>query len=317
MNRPSSPPAGYGRRRALFAALTLCAILAGCARKGESPETMRDYANALAASELYGQAVGAYQKYLDTARLSQAERANVTFVVAGLYFERLHDYENALANYLRIKHLTPEKSLMPQVEQQIVACLERLNRSADARQALNEATALDPSQVKPSRPGTVIAKIGNRPVTQEDLKFQIRQLPDAVRNQFDSKPRRIELLRQYIATELFYDAAQRKGLDRDADVQEAAFQAKKNLMVQKYLEQEIAPQVRVASGDLTLYYRANKDRYSEKDDKGKVKRERPFEEVRRQVEEDVVREKQQQAVQDLLGRMMTAEGVQIYDDLVE
>ena len=46
-------------------------------------------------------------------------------------------------------------------------------------------------------------------------------------------------------------------------------------------------------------------------------KQRSFEEVQKQVQEDYIREKQQQAVQQLLERMMTAEKVDVYDDLVE
>lgn len=88
-------------------------------------------------------------------------------------------------------------------------------------------------------------------------------------------------------------------------------------MVQKYLQEEIAPQIKISTGDLQLYYKANLDKYAEKDAKGKVKRQKSFEEVQKQVSEDCIREKQQQAVQELLGRMMTAEKVEVYDDLVD
>jgi uncharacterized membrane protein YheB (UPF0754 family) len=138
-----------------------------------------------------------------------------------------------------------------------------------------------------------------------------------MRDQFKDKKQKLDFLRNYIATELFYDAAKRKGLDRDKDVVEGAFQAQKSLMVQKYLQEEIAPQIKVSADELRLYYRANTDKYAEKDAKGKTKKQKSFEEVQRQVQEDYVREKQQQAVQQLLGRMMTAEKVDVYDDLVE
>jgi hypothetical protein len=309
--------------KARFLILVIAIVLsaAGCGRKGEDPARIREYAGALASNELYTQAVSEYGKYLDTAALSDAEKANVTYVVAGLYFERLHDYENALAAYLRIKHMTPEKSLMPEVDRRIVACLERLNRSGEAKQVLDEATALSgsrrPSGGPESDASAVVAQIGDRTVTSGDLRHEISRLPASVQGQFGTKSGRMEFLRQYVVAELFYGAAQRKGLDRDADVQDAAFQAKRSVMVQKYLEQEVGPQVRLSAGDVQLFYKANLDRYAEKDANGKVKRQRPFEEVRRQVEQDAAAGKQQEAVQALINRMMTAEGVRIYDDRVE
>jgi tetratricopeptide (TPR) repeat protein len=295
------------------------AVFFGCsnqASKGDG-EKVREYANALVNRELYSQAVREYENYLNFYKTSDTQKSNITFTIANLYFERLHDYENALANYLRIKHVYPDKNLETQVDQQIVACLERLNRSSDAKQALDEATALDPSKVQTARPGKVIARIGNRPITNEDLRYQLGQLPDTMRDQFRDKKQKLDFLRNFIATELFYDAAKRKGLDRDKDVVEGAFQAQKNLMVQKYLQDEIAPQIKVSTDDLKLYYKANLDQYAEKDGKGKVKKQKSFEESQKQVSRDYVREKQQQAVQQLLGRMMTAEKVEVYDDLVE
>ncbi len=295
---------------------------AGCGRRGEDPARIREYAGALASNELYPQAISEYGKYLDTARLSDAEKANVTVVMAGLYFERVHDYENALAAYLRIKHLTPEKTLMPEVDRRIVACLERLNRSGEAKQVLDEATALPGSgRTSGGTPGqdpsAVVAQIGDRTVTAADLKHEISRLPVSVRSQFETKAGRMEFLRQYVVAELFYGAAQRKGLERDTDVQDAAFQAKRSVMAQKYLEQEVGPQVRLSAGDVQLYYKANLDRYAEKDANGKVKRQRPFEEVREQARADAAAEKQQEAVQALINRMMTAEGVRVYDDRVD
>jgi tetratricopeptide (TPR) repeat protein len=294
-------------------------MLSGCSGKGSkaSGEKIRGYANELYNRELYVQAVREYENYLNFYKADDSEKANITFTIANIYFERLHDYENALANYLRIKHLFPEKNLATQVDQQIVACLERLNRSSDAKQALDEATAIDQSKVQSSRPGKIIARIGNRPITNEDLKFQLNQLPDYMKDQFKDKKQKLEFLRNYIATELFYDAAKRKGLDNDKDVVEGAFQTKKNLMVQKYLQEEIVPRIKISTGDLQLYYKANLDKYTEKDVKGKVKRQKPFEEVQKPVSENYIREKQQQAVQELLGRMMTAEKVEVYDDLVD
>jgi hypothetical protein len=300
----------------LFAGVILLSGCSGRPSKADG-EKVREYANALVNRELYGQAVREYENYLNFYKTSDTQKSNITFTIANLYFERLHDYENALAAYLRIKHVYPDKNLDTQVDQQIVACLERLNRSSDAKQALDEATALDPAKVQPARPGKVIARIGNRPVTNEDLLFQLGQLPDYMKDQFRDKRQKLDFLRNYIATELFYDAARRKGLDRDKDVVEGAFQAQKNLMVQKYLQDEIAPQVKVSTDDLKLYYKANLDRYSEKDAKGKVKKQKSFEEAQKQVSDDYVREKQQKAVQELLGRMMTAEKVEVYDDLVE
>lgn len=279
-------------------------------------EKVREYANALYNRELYTQAVREYQRYLDLYRVDAQHQANINYIIGNIYFERLADYENAMAYYLKVKHMFPESSLMSQIDRQIVACLERLQRSADAKQALDEATSLEPESMPASQPGTTIALIGDREITEGDLKHAIGQLPEYVRSQLDSRDAKLEFLRQFVATELFYDAAKRKQLEKDKDVIESTFQAKKSLMVQKYLQEEISGQINLSDEDIELYFKANREKYVEKNDEGNVKRQKEFREVRREVAEDLLRERQQKAYEELLDRMVEAEDVKIFTDRV-
>jgi len=292
-------------------------MLAGCEQK-ETPQfdgsQIRDYANALYNRELYQQAIDEYNRYLTEYELQPSEAANINYVIGDIYFERLHDYENALTYYLKIKHLYPESELLDEVNKKMVACLERLQRSADAQQVLEESAALDPSQAQKSRPGEVVAKIGKREITTGDLEYEINQLPPYVRAQLSSKSKKADFLKQYIATELLYDTAKRKGLDNDKEVIEGTFQAKKNLMVQKLLQEEVSKEVEVNESDIELYYKAHKEKYAEKDEEGNIERMRPLEEVRSQVRQDLIREKQEEAYNRLVQRMMRAEAVEIYED---
>ena len=294
------------------------AFAAGCSKKQSqrNPDKVREYANALYNQQLYPQAIQEYQHYLNTYNLSQGEQANITYTIANIYFDRLHDYQNALANYLKIKQFYPESNLQKEVNKKIVASLERLRRSADAQQVLNETTSLNPVKHK-KRPGAVVAKIGNREITQGDLDYEISQLPPSVQTQFKDKTKKLEFLKQYVATEPMYNTAKRKGLDKDKDVVEATFQAQKNFMVQKLLQQEIARNVKVDNSDIELYYKANKDKYAEKNKKGKVIRIKPFNEVKSQVTQDFLAEKRRTAYQDLINRMTKAENVVIYSDKVQ
>lgn len=295
-------------------------FMAGCSGKVKPSvrgEKVREYANALYNRELYPQAVREYQRYLDLYDVDDQQRANINFVIGNIYFDRLYDYENAMACYLKVKHVFPESNILPQVNRKIVACLERLQRSADAKQALDEATSLEPESVSKSHPGDVVATIGDREITSGDLKHHIEQLPEYIQSQLKESKAKLEFLRQFVATELFYDAAKRKQLEKDKDVIEGTFQAKKSLMVQKYLQQEIAGQINITNDDIELYHKANKDKYVEKDDKGNVTRQKPFDEIRKEVAEDLLRERQQKAYEELLDRMVQAEDVRIFEDRIE
>lgn len=306
----------FNKQKVVWLLLTL--ILTAACQQNSEPKfdgsQIRDYANALYNRELYQQAVDEYNRYLEEYDLEPSEAANINYIVGDIYFDRIHDYENALAYYLKIKHLYPESDLLEEVNKKMVVCLERLQRSADAQQVLEESAALDPSQGKEIRPGEVVARIGKREITTGDLEYEINKLPPYVRTQLSNQSKKVDFLKQYIATELLYDTARRKGLDSDKEVIEGTFQAKKNLMVQKLLQEAVSQKVNVDESDVELYYEAHKEKYAEKDDEGNIVNMRPLAEVRSQVMQDLIREKQQQAYDRLVQRMMRAEAVEIYED---
>ena len=43
------------------------------------------------------QAIEEYKRYLDFYSMDETRRANINFIIGNVYFERLHDYENAMA----------------------------------------------------------------------------------------------------------------------------------------------------------------------------------------------------------------------------
>ncbi|MDZ7372753.1 MAG: hypothetical protein ONB23_02170 [candidate division KSB1 bacterium] len=229
--------------------LTAAAFLGACTSSSKAPvpkEQWRAYANELYNRQLFPQAIEAYREYLRLYPVSAAEHANITFTIGEIYFDRLHDYENALAEYVKIKRLFPQTEVVREAETRIVECLDRLQRPADARQALWESTGLDTSQVPQHRPGVVVARIGNREITQGDLDFELNRLPPSLRERIRTREDKLRFLREYVATEILYRDAARQGLDRDRDVMEGAVQAKKQLMVQKLIEREIADKIRPA-----------------------------------------------------------------------
>ncbi|MDZ7294945.1 MAG: hypothetical protein ONB14_05990 [candidate division KSB1 bacterium] len=302
---------------AILVALVL--VPTGCRRKSPSanPELVREFANVLYNQQLFKQAIQEYERYLSQFACDEREQANITYIIGDIYFERLRDYENALANYLRIKHLYPSSPLVSEANKKIVACLERLQRSVDAQRALEESSALDKSQIRASRPGEVLARIGNRTITQGDLDFEISQLPPYMQAEFTSREKKLEFLRNLVATELLYDTAKRQGLENDKDVIEGAFQAKRSLMVNKLLQQEIAQKIEMDESALKLYFQAYKDRYAVKDKDGRVVEEKLFTDVRDQVARDYYREKFQEKYEDLVSRVMMAEQAQIYESKVQ
>ncbi|MBN1479743.1 hypothetical protein EH223_17685 [candidate division KSB1 bacterium] len=310
------------RKNALLfiAGLLLAGVIISCQPESKPAiegDKLREYAGALVNRSLYEQAIEVYDDYLEDYKVDKTEQANVNYIIADLYFERLNDYESALAYYLKVKHLYPESSLIDETNKKIVACLERLERSEDAQQALDEAVQLDPSDVQKKRPGEVVARIGKREITQGDLDFQISKLPPSVRDQFKTTEQKLNFLREYVATELLFDTAKRAGFDKDPEVIEGAFQAKKSLMVQKLLADRVAAKARVEEDDLELYYQAHKDDYAEKDEEGNIVREKSLQEVQEEVARDLTRKKYMDAYQAMIEKMLLTEDVQFFESRVQ
>jgi len=297
----------------------ILALLALAACKQNEPnlpaERVREFANVLYNRELYKQAIAEYERYLHDYPLNETEQANISYTIGNIYLDRLRDAESALAYYLRVKELYPKSELVDDASRRVVECLERLQRSADAQQALEETTFLDTTQVTKKRPGEVIAKIGDREITTGDLEFEMKNLPPYVQAQIKDRSKKLEFLQQYVATELLYNTAKRKGLENNQEVVDAAFQAKKNIIVQKFLQEEIGQSINFEPSDVELYYRANLSRYTKADSSGQAQPP-SFEEIRNQVTQDYIREKQQEAYAKLVERMMRAENAVIYSDKV-
>ncbi|OGF63295.1 MAG: hypothetical protein A2Y62_00490 [Candidatus Fischerbacteria bacterium RBG_13_37_8] len=307
------------KKRIIYLLIFLAIVVVGCNRKVEQKihgEKVREYANELYDRYLFEQAIEQYEFYLNNYQLEEKEQANVVYRIGNIYFERLHDYQNAMAAYLKIKVLYPQSEVITEVNKKLIACLERLQRPEDASQALHESTSIEPSK-REQRPGSVIAKIGDKDISQGDLDFEISQLSPEIRAQFQDKQRKLEFLRSYVATELMYDSAKRAGYENDKSVMENLFQAKKSFMVQKLLQERLKDKVKLQAQDVELYYQAHKDRYTEKDKDGKLVREIPLSEAQNQVAQDLFQERYQKAYQELMMSLLSAENVKIYDDLVK
>jgi peptidyl-prolyl cis-trans isomerase C len=294
-------------------------FLFSCSDKNSNliPEEKKlSLANNFYNNELYEAAIQEYVEYVNNYDVDNNRKANSIYTIANIYFERLHDYQKALEYYFRIKYLYPESNLQDEIGKKIVNCLERLERSQDAQRVLNKETALFEDESQNSKPGEVLCTIGDKKITQGDLDFELKQLPPYIQNQISTKEQKLEFLKQKIAQELLYDSAKRKGLDKDKEILESTFKAKKEIMAQKILGEEIQKMINISEEDVELYYKANKDKYAEKDEDGKIKRHKSFQEAGQLAANDLMREKQEKAYTQLLERLMKAQNVKIFESKI-
>ena len=303
----------------LFAVLLI--YCGGESRYDVSAEKIRNYANELYNKGLYIQAVEEYRRYLDIENIPDRIEANINYTIGNIYFDRLNDYQNALAYYLKIKHFYPESELINNTNQRIIACLERMDKSSEAEQVLKETTSIDKSQVPENKPGEVIAMIGDRKITLGDLEFEmnkyLEQTPAELRPEKVGKNEKLAFLRQYLTSDLLYNKAKKMGLDRDKEVIDGVFSAKKNLMAMKVIQDEFKNKIKIDKEDIELYYEKNKENFDEKDEDGKVKNQKSLEEAKEEVYNEVLLKKQQEVMDGLLMNLMQAQDVKIFEDKIK
>ena len=302
--------------RKLTLILLLPLLFASCSGGGKTlaigNEKQKEYANQLKEQGLYPQAVDEFKKLQEQGGLSGKENANVSYIIGKIYMENMSDYQNALAEFIKVKVLLPDGDLTQEVNTRTIECLERLGKTLDAQRAMEKFSTINKKKEMPK--GTVVATIRERKITKEDLDSEIRKLPSYVQEMYKEDSKKAEFLKQFIATELMYDSAKRKNFDNDKEIIEKAFEAKRSFMVQKLFEEEVRSKLKIAESDVKNYYEAHKKDYVEKDKDNKEKQ-KTYEEVKENVAQTYSMMKQQELYQQLVEQLLKAEKVTIYEDV--
>lgn len=99
----------------------------------------------------------------------------------------------------------------------------------------------------------VIAQVGNATLTVEDLRRDIPEetLRTATRDDLQ------EYINQWVREELLYQAAEAMGYDEDQRVKERTREARRGIMVDVFLEDELDLRPFISDGEIADYYRNN------------------------------------------------------------
>jgi len=273
------------------------------------PAKQKAFATELLNRELYTEAAEAFDRYVELPGVSDEERGKVLYLVANTLFDQAHDYHGALLRYLKLRSYYPDFPERREVDAKIVQCFERTGHSLEAQLALEQAADLNRQQ-NSAPGGTVVAEIGSRTLTERDVMRDLQRLPPEVRRQFESPQGKREFLRQVVGRELLYDTALRRGFADDPAIRQQVEQLRRDLMVQKVVEEHLGTQPEITETEVRLYYEAHKDEFR-RGQNGPVS---PLEQVRPQVEAAVRQAKQQEALQKLLDRALSAEEVKLYPE---
>ena len=265
--------------------------------------SQQNLASELLDNKLYQQAIAEYDKIIGSGKIDSKRESNLHYIVGNIYMNNLNDYQNAAARFVKAKVLSSDDELVKKINKNLVVCFEKMGRSLDAQRELDKMTLLEkPEEEKGTR--KVVARIGKKEITMSDLENEIQKLRSPVSDQYKDKEKKLDFLKQWVAHELFYDAALRRGYDQDKDVIEGTFQMKKQLMINKLLEEEAPSDIQISDSEIKLYYDAHKEEFKDKN----------IDEVRAEIESELLRQRQEEAYRKLLSQMMQAEQVKIYED---
>ncbi len=267
-----------------------------------SSSDIKELANDLKSKGLYQQAIEVYKEFLKNSSVSKRIRSNINYMIANIYEEYLKDFDNALLYYYKSKLIYPSTPLLNNINQKIVKCLENSGRSREAQLALEESTLLNNKDNKKKETSVIVAKIDNDIITLDDFNRWYEGLPDEIKAKYNSREKKKELLHQFIGQELMYRMALRKGYQNNPDILKKAFEIKKNLMIQKLMQDELLNKIKISKNDIELYYKANKNKYKA-----------PLSRVYKEVYNDLMQEKISEESQQLLQRMINANKVVIFD----
>ncbi len=249
-----------------------------------------------------------YIRYLDHADVPPDTRAQVCLAIAQS-LKQAGKLEEALGYLYQVEELAPHTNAAREAGALVVEVLDRLGLSQAAQTALSKRSSLDHKDTEASDAGPVVAKIGDRIVTRAELDEAMADLPPQVRSQLQQGDALKAFLSQYVAQELLYDKAVKRGLDKDPAVRRQVDQLQKQVVVNRLIEEQLKDKVRADEQDLRNYFQAHIDAFTPKGGKAPA-----FEDVKDKVIQAYLNDKAQTLGQALLNEAMAAQEVQIYPD---
>ncbi len=270
-----------------------------------SSDQYRKAATALFQQGLYQDAITTFQEYLHSGIAPDEDVPKVLYQMGNIYLENLRDPQNALAQYTILKTIYPEATFNNQLGKKIVMALEQAGRSGDAKSALSEIVNIDPQQKKEFEPNTnqegskVVARVDGRDVTLNEVRQAFGGLPE-------SSGDILNMVRQYVATNLIARASERKGFGDRAEIKLRLAGLRDQVLAQAMLTEELKIP-NPSPNDLKYYFEANAARYKTQDSSV------TFENSEEKVRADWAREKQAEAYSHYVEQQLQSAQVRFFD----
>ncbi len=262
----------------------------------------KSYAITLVNNELYQRAYDQLDFIVNNYHLSDKEAGSLLQQMGEIGAEHLHNPRLALAAYYRLKAYYPDHPLAGEVDRDIIQQLDKLGRGNQAQRLLEKKVSLGQpaSEVEPS---SIVAKIGDRAITVEEIENAISMLPPSLASQFKGKQAKLQFARSYIGQQLMYEAALRAGYDKQPEVQERFKDAQREVLANVYFQDKVANRVDIDPTDVEIYYQSHKSEFGA-----------PLDEVRGEVAEAAKMEEMAKLQQKLLEGLLEEQNVELFPE---
>jgi parvulin-like peptidyl-prolyl isomerase len=223
-------------------------------------------------------AAEAWQAYLASANLDNAETANIVYQIGKLHQEA-NQTERALEAYYRAEALGVSDAVAQEIGRRAQQCLEELGKFAALRYELAERVGVNQDDAALGE--TVLAEIGGQKITQAELDRRIeseidnqlrqyaafmpedaqKQQKERMLKEFSSREGRMQLLSQVVAEEVLYRRARESKVAEQDDVRALLRSTERKLLAQQVMEAALQDKINITQGDVENYYAAHQQEY--------------------------------------------------------
>ena len=110
---------------------------------------------------------------------------------------------------------------------------------------------------KPSLQDKILVTVANKYITLNEFKHKLSRLPLYYQGMADKNKK--TLLDDIIVESLFLEDAVRKGVDRDKEIREILDEAKKKIIIAKYVKIEVDDKIMISEPEMRKFYEEHKD----------------------------------------------------------
>lgn len=112
---------------------------------------------------------------------------------------------------------------------------------------------------KPAEQDKILATVGNKFITLHDFKQKLSKLPSYYQGMAEKNKK--TLFEDMIVESLFLEDAVRKGIDRDKEVRDILNEARKKIIIAKFVKTEVDDKIKISEEEMKKYYEEHKDEF--------------------------------------------------------